>query len=151
MSNYVSQNIGAGKQERIAPGAKAGLIVGFSLCVPVIALYFGFPHLPVGLFMDKTASADAMLSGIQFLRIVAPFYMVVCIKLVVDGVLRGAGLMKAFMFSTFADLLLRVGLCILFSVFLGYIGIWCAWPVGWTIGTAISVLFYLRYVRSFKK
>ena len=148
VSNYVSQNIGAGKHERIAPGVKAGILLGLALCVPVITLYFVFPTLPISLFMDGTVSVEAMRTGVQFLRIVSPFYLVVCIKLVVDGVLRGAGLMREFMIDTFTDLVLRVGLCILFSALMGSIGIWCSWPVGWTLGTALCAFFYLRYLRS---
>lgn len=146
MSNYVSQNIGAGKMDRIAPGFKAGLRLAFALCVPVIALYFLFSTLPMGLFMEN-GSSDAMDAGVAFLKIVSPFYLVICIKLIADGVLRGASLMKPFMISTFTDLLLRVGLCALFSSLFGYIGIWCAWPVGWAIGTGMSIIFYLRYLR----
>lgn len=149
MSNYVSQNIGAGKTERIGAGFRAGFSMALTLCVPVIALYFLFPRFAIALFME--GSADAMTAGVQFLRIVSPFYAVICIKLIADGVLRGAGMMKPFMVSTFSDLLLRVGLCILFSSFLGAVGIWCAWPVGWVIGTALSTLFYLRYVRTLSK
>ena len=148
VSNYVSQNIGAGKHERIAPGMRAGILLGLALCVPVITLYFGFPTLPISLFMDGAVSGEAMHTGVQFLRIVSPFYLVVCVKLVVDGVLRGAGLMGAFMIDTFTDLVLRVGLCIVFSALMGSIGIWCSWPVGWTLGTALGVFFTLRYLRS---
>jgi len=148
VSNYVSQNIGAGRHERIAPGVKAGILLGLALCVPVITLYFGFPTLPISLFMDGTVSVEAMRTGVQFLRIVSPFYLVVCVKLVVDGVLRGAGLMREFMIDTFTDLVLRVGLCILFSALMGSVGIWCSWPVGWTLGTALCVFFYLHYLRS---
>ena len=144
MSNYVSQNIGAGKRERIAPGLKAELGICLALCVPIITLYFGFPSLPVGLFMDGASGGSALATGVQFLRIVSPFYLVVGVKLAVDGVLRGAGHMSAFMASTFTDLLLRVGLSILFSALWGSVGIWCSWPVGWTLGTLVSVLFYLR-------
>ena len=147
MSNYTSQNIGANKHERIAPGFSAGIRMVFLVLIPVLLLYVGFPALPVSVFMDG-AGGSAMLTGIQFLRIVAPFYLVVCIKLIADGVLRGAGLMREFMISTFSDLLLRVGLCIAFSSLFGVVGIWCSWPVGWAIGTAMSYLFYRRYRRS---
>ncbi|MDD7174121.1 MAG: MATE family efflux transporter [Clostridiales bacterium] len=147
MSNYTSQNIGANKHERIAPGFSAGIRMVFLVLIPVLLLYVGFPALPVSVFMDG-AGGGAMQTGIQFLRIVAPFYLVVCVKLIADGVLRGAGLMSEFMISTFSDLLLRVGLCIVFSSLFGAVGIWCSWPVGWAIGTAMSCLFYHRYRRS---
>ena len=149
MSNYTSQNLGAGRPERIREGFTAGLRMVFTLCVPVIALYFLFPRGPISLFMEE-GSVDAMQTGVDFLRIVSPFYLVVSIKLIADGVLRGAGRMREFMIDTFTDLILRVGLCIVFSSLFGVIGIWCAWPVGWAIGTALSALFCLRYMKSLR-
>ena len=51
--------------------------------------------------------------------------------------------MKKFMTATFTDLILRVLLDYVFScTALGATGIWCAWPVGWCIGTVFSLLFY---------
>ena len=63
-----------------------------------------------------------------------------------DGVLRGAGAMKAFMVSTFSDLVLRVGLSYLFAkgLHLGTTGIWMSWPVGWLAGTVLSLYYYKR-------
>ena len=84
------------------------------------------------------------------LRILAPFYFVVSAKLVADGVLRGSNLMKQFMMATFTDLILRVVLAYLLSKILGTIGIWCAWPVGWSIGTAVSLFLYRRSYKSAK-
>ena len=49
-----------------------------------------------------------METGMEFLKIVSPFYFVISLKLMADGVLRGAGAMKSFMIATFSDLLLRV-------------------------------------------
>ena len=89
-------------------------------------------------------TGNAIETGMQFLRIVAPFYFVVSIKLIVDGVLRGAGAMKLFMFATFTDLILRVALAAVLSKGFGVVGIWSAWPIGWTIGTVLSVVFYVK-------
>ena len=146
MSNYVSQNIGADKRERIAPGFTAGLQMVYAVLIPVLILYVGFPSLPISVFMD--GGGEAMRTGVQILRIICPFYLVVCVKLIADGVLRGAGLMRQFMVTTFSDLVLRVGLCIAFSSLFGVVGVWCSWPVGWCAGTALSVMFYIRYRRT---
>ena len=60
-----------------------------------------------------------------------------------DGILRGGGVMGKFMISTFTDLILRVVLAVVLSkTALGATGIWCAWPVGWSVATVLSVLFY---------
>ena len=92
-------------------------------------------------------TGTAIDTGILFLRIVAPFYFLVSVKLVSDGVLRGCALMVQFMISTFADLILRVALAVaLSSTALGSDGIWLSWPIGWTVGTVLSLAFCLRAI-----
>ena len=143
ISNFTAQNIGAGKMERVRSGFKAGLKLVWMLCLPIVALYLLGGRMLVNIFMNEPSEA-AMASGVQFLRIVSPFYFVVSCKLVSDGVLRGAGLMKEFMAATFTDLILRVGLAIALSKALGAVGVWCAWPIGWSIAMVMSVVFYRR-------
>jgi Na+-driven multidrug efflux pump len=141
ISNYVSQNIGAGKMDRVKQGFCAGIKLVWMLCIPLVLLYwFGGRYL-LYLFM-KDITGRAIDTGLMFLRIVSPFYFIVAVKLVADGVLRGAALMGRFMIATFTDLVLRVILALVFSVPLGSSGIWCAWPLGWVIGMVLSVLFY---------
>ncbi len=143
ISNFTAQNIGAGKMERVRSGFKAGLKLVWMLCLPIVALYLLGGRMLVNIFMNEPSEA-AMASGVQFLRIVSPFYFVVSCKLVSDGVLRGAGLMKEFMAATFTDLILRVGLAVVLSKALGAVGVWCAWPIGWSIAMVMSVIFYRR-------
>lgn len=142
MSNYTAQNLGAGKPERIADGFKAGLTLVWLLCLPFASSYFFFgADLMKGFLKEPTEAA--VFSGSVFLRIVSPFYFVVAAKLVTDGILRGSGKMRQFMTATFTDLALRVILAFGFSATaLGSVGIWCAWPIGWTIATAMSLRFY---------
>ena len=143
ISNFTAQNIGANKMERVRQGFAAGLRLVWMLCLPLVALYLLGGRALVNIFMNEP-SAEAMDTGVQFLRILSPFYFVVSTKLVSDGVLRGAGLMKEFMVATFTDLILRVGLAIGLAKVLGVVGIWCAWPIGWSIATVMSVIFYNR-------
>lgn len=142
ISNYTAQNLGAEKPQRVREGFRAGLKLVWSLCVPLVALYLLAGNLLLRAFMDHP-SQGALDSGIAFLRVVAPFYFVVSTKLVADGILRGAGLMRQFVIATFTDLILRVVLAfILSATALGSTGIWYAWPIGWGVATALSVLFY---------
>ncbi len=144
ISNYTAQNLGAAKYDRIKAGFRAGLKLVWMLCVPLVALYVFASQPLVHIFLES-GSGTAMDTGVMFLRIVAPFYFVVAAKLVSDGVLRGAGLMKQFMIATFTDLVLRVALAeILARTALGATGIWISWPIGWTIAMMFSVVFYAR-------
>lgn len=145
MSNYTSQNLGAGKLSRIKEGFKAGIKMIWMLCLPLSLLYFFGSEMCLKLFLDSDA-AQATHTGVMFLRILSPFYFVVSAKLIADGILRGAGMMKNFMIATFTDLILRVVLALVFSrTALGTTGIWCAWPIGWTIATILSISFYKKY------
>ena len=141
ISNYTAQNIGANIMPRIKEGFRAGVKIVWILCIPIVLLYMSAAGVLVKFFMNEPTDT-ALNTGVQFLLIIAPFYFVISIKLVADGILRGAGLMKNFMIATFTDLILRVILATLFSKTFGTTGIWCAWPVGWIIGVAISVFFY---------
>lgn len=150
ISNFAAQNIGAAKVERVKEGFFAGIRMVWSLAAPIVFVYWIFAKALVKVFITDP-SKDAMNTGTMFLRIVVPFYFVVSVKLIADGVLRGGSQMKQFMIATFSDLILRVSLAYIFSRFLGSIGIWCAWPVGWFVGALLSFTFYKKYIRRLEK
>ena len=142
VSNYTAQNIGAKKLYRIKDGFRAGIKMVWILSIPIAAIYFFAGRQLLYLFMSDPTDT-AIQTGIDYLRILAPFYLVVSVKLIADGILRGSEMMSRFMVSTFSDLILRVTLASLLSqTLLGATGIWCAWPIGWTIATLMSVCFY---------
>lgn len=143
MSNFAAQNIGAQKMGRVKEGFRAGLKMIYIICVPIVLLYLLAGKHLVHIFMSSDTGL-AMDTGVNFLRIVVPFYFVTATKLTADGVLRGAGAMREFMIATFTDLVLRVVLAIFFSSQFGATGIWCAWPFGWSIATVLSIMFYLK-------
>lgn len=143
ISNYTAQNLGAGKRERIHQGFLAGVKLVWLICAPIVLLYVLAGRWLVFIFMEDSQGA-AIDTGIQMLRVLAPFYFVVSAKLVTDGVLRGARMMWQFMAATFTDLFLRVVLAIVLAGQWGTMGIWSAWPVGWTVATGISLYFYWK-------
>ena len=146
ISNYTSQNLGAAKPERVRQGYLAGVKLVWLICVPLAAAYFFAGRQLLFLFMNEP-TGTAIETGILFLRIVAPFYFVVSLKLVSDGVLRGCSLMVQFMAATLRSARLRVALSVgLSATSLGSTGIWLSWPIGWVIGTGLSLLFCLRAV-----
>lgn len=143
ISNFTAQNLGAAKYDRIKAGFRAGLKLVWALCIPLVLLYEFAGKWLVYIFLESPTGA-AMDTGVLFLRIVSPFYFVVAAKLVSDGILRGAGMMKKFMIATFTDLVLRVALAeILSRTALGTTGIWLSWPIGWMIAAILSILFYV--------
>lgn len=143
ISNFAAQNIGAGKLERVRAGYKAGIQMVWTICVPVVLLYTFGARLLVSFFID-TPTTLALNSGAYFLYICAPFYFLISVKLATDGILRGAGMMKEFVIATTLDLVLRVVLVKVLVVPFGYLGIWAAWPIGWVLGTSLSLMYYRK-------
>ena len=144
MSNFSAQNIGAKTYPRVKEGFRAGLKLVWTLCVPFCLLYLFLGRYLLLLFMDQS-SGKALQTGQQFLWILSPFYFIISAKLIADGVLRGAGAMKQFMAATFTDLILRVVLAFVLSALThSETGIWLSWPIGWCLGTTLSICFYRK-------
>ena len=147
ISNYASQNLGAGKNERVKAGFGAGVRLLGSICLCFTALYLLAGRQLLMLFMNSP-TGEAINTGLTFLQTIAPFYLLLAFKLTSDGLMRGCGMMVRFMIATFSDLILRVGMAIVLSATaLGSTGIWLSWPIGWCIGTVLSLVFYVTAIR----
>lgn len=143
LSSFSAQNIGAAKIDRVRKGFRAGTMLAWIIAVPFFVLFFFFGNEMLRIFMENP-TGGAMKAGMEFLKIVSPFYFIISVKLLADGLLRGSSAMIGFMVSTFTDLILRVILAYVFAGIFGSTGIWMSWPVGWSISVVISLLFY-RY------
>ena len=151
MATFTSQNIGANKLDRAKEGLKGGIVSMIAIALFSTTLYLVLARQLVALFTSENNPAIIDI-GAKFLYILCPFYVVVCIKIIFDGFIRGAGDMAGFTASTMTDLVIRVGLSYLFVKGFGtsYEGIWWSWPIGWIFGTLVSVIFYLskRWLRT---
>ena len=150
ISNYTSQNLGAKKETRIKSGFYAGFIIMLIIGAIFALLYFFAGKYLLLIFLENDEK-EAIKAGSQFLRIVAPFYLLAAVKISADGVLRGAGKMGRFAITTFTDLILRVICAIILAKPFGTDGIWASWPVGWIVGALLSLLFYIFYVKNLNK
>lgn len=148
ISNFSAQNLGANRYDRIKKGFYAGIKMVWCICIPFCAVYLFFGKHLLLLFL-KNGSKAALTAGLQFLWILSPFYFVISLKLVADGILRGTSAMRQFMAATFTDLILRVLLAFTLSdLTKSATGVWCAWPAGWTIATALSLFFYRKEMKN---
>ena len=144
LTSFASQNIGAGKMDRVYRGLKISILIamGVAACANILFLVCSDPI--IGLFADDLDRAAIIQEGMLFLHICAPFYFLIAVKNCCDSVLRGGGAMGQFMATTFADLFLRVIIAyILVLAFqMGYAGVCWSYPIGWILGTGLSVIFF---------
>ena len=146
MSNYTSQNLGAGKNERVRHGCRSGVAIGMTMGAIFAVVFYVFAKPLVYAFISD-GNLEAVDVGVDFLHIVTPFYIFLSIKLMVDGVQRGAARMLQFMIATLSDLFLRVVLSFTLSPIFGIRGVWYSWPVGWIVGIVLSATLYLVWAR----
>lgn len=139
LSSFAAQNTGAHEWRRIRDGRRAAMLITcvFSAVIGVLVMVFSGPLMSM-----FTADAQTRAIGQQFLWTVSPFYAIITIKIINDGVYRGTGAMKVFMVCTFFDLGLRVIASYALPPLIGWQGIWWAFPIGWVACTVMSMMFY---------
>ena len=145
ISTYTSQNAGAKKYDRIIKGFKAGLSLCLILTIITTTIFLIMPEQLLSIFASNKDNKEYFIyTGKKFIYYVAPFFILLCIKIPCDGVLKGSKDMRSFMIATFADLIVRVGLTYILEPFYGMDGIFISWPIGWLVGMSLSLIFYFR-------
>ena len=142
ISSYTAQNIGAGKPQRVKAGYRASYGIVFAIAA-VICLAVQLLARPlVSLFMEEGGSFLAFETGMACTRFMGWFYVLIGLKMISDGVLRGAGDMVMFTVANLVNLGLRVVLAVTLAPQFGIQFVWMAVPVGWLINYGISFLEY---------
>lgn len=139
LSCYTAQNIGAGKEERIKRGFKASIFMVILAAIVITAVIFLFGTNLVGLFLEKGTDGSAIDYGISYLRAVSLFYAVMGLMFVGNGLLKGAGDMKSFLFSSISNLFFRIIIAYVLAHFIQEKAIWCSIPIGWCVGAAVAI------------
>ena len=144
VSGFTAQNIGAMNADRVRKGYRASFGLAACVAIPFMIAFIGFGGTMSGLFMNQSDGQAAIEVAKQYLFIVTPFYPIVSIKVMTDGVLRGASCVWAFTASTFTDLILRVGISYVLALGTGLneVGVWLSWPIGWVLGMIVALVFY---------
>lgn len=145
LANFVSQNIGAKKYDRIMKGLYSTLLINIILCVLATVIILPLRETLVKLFISDNADGDTSLiinTGVLFINCVVPFFIFMVIKIPLDGILKGSTDMLSFTFGTSIDLVVRVVMAFILGNAFGYEGVFFAWPIGWGIGMISSIVCF---------
>ena len=143
MSTFTAQNVGAGQLERVNKGYRmcyaAVLSAGAFLCI----LYQLFGNVFVSAFLDAGNGSAAFQTGLDYVKFLSFFYAFIGLKASTDGLLRGAGDVKAFTVANLVNLSIRVVVTNVFAPVYGIQVAWMAVPMGWAANYVISFGWYL--------
>lgn len=141
MSAYAAQNLAVSARDRVRKGLQWGVVLALILAAIFMILSLTCSRFLIGLFAEsKDEGFDAMVdAGKQFLIVTSPFYLLVGVELVFNGLHRGESKMLLFMLSTGGDLVVRVALSYALSPSMGFDGVCWAYAIGWVVGLLFAL------------
>lgn len=140
---YSSQNVGAGKIDRVGQGMKAAMGFAYCLAISLMIVIFIFGRPMCTLFLD--AGEDGLLSMAQtFLRINVAFYPVIVLLIVYRYTVQGMGFSTLAMLAGVCELIGRGVASFGFAAIWGFIGVSLASPTAWVLATLVLIFCY-RY------
>ncbi|MDD4849332.1 MAG: MATE family efflux transporter [Gemmiger sp.] len=141
-SSYTAQNLGAGQQGRVARGYHVGYGIVAAIAAGICLVTQACATPLISLFMDTDSSAVALATGTACTRFTGLFYLLIGLKMMTDGLLRGAGDMPMFTVANLVNLGLRVVLAVTLAPRFGIQMVWFAVPIGWLANYLISFAEY---------
>lgn len=145
LSVFVSQNHGAGNDDRARDGLRRGLKLGILLGIALSALMFLCARAGVKLFLVSDAQ-ESVRYGVDYLRWIAVFYVLCFTGNLFAGYFRGVGHIYTPLAATTMHISVRVALSYLWVRPLGLRAVALATGVGWMCMTAFQ-LYMLRRIR----
>lgn len=147
ISNYVAQNYGAGKSDRIRRGVRACLVqtetLNAIMCVCILLLRKQI----VELFMTNP-SAEIIAYSDGYLNIVAPCYFLLGLLAVYRTSIQSMQNSIAPFAACMIELAMRIGSTTILTNFIGYYGVSFASPLAWAGACALLIPVYYKMMKN---
>lgn len=144
-SIFISQNRGAGKQQRVDKGVRSAIITSVLFCVGVSVAVVLLARYLMLIFIQPS-EVEIIRIGVEYLRIEGSFYLGIGILMLWYGYYRAIGKPEMSVVLTVISLGTRVLLAYILAPIklIGVYGIWWAIPIGWFLADVTGYL-YLRW------
>lgn len=143
LSNFVGQNMGAEKPERIGQGVKVSLLVTGVLSLVMVLVMELMPKTLIGWFVEGEGASEVVRVGASYLRVTGLFLVIFSVYMVMKSVFKGAGDMNWYVGLTLGSLGVRVFCAFLLAPVFGESILWWSVAVGWCVSAVPTVLHYL--------
>ncbi|MDD6616069.1 MAG: MATE family efflux transporter [Lachnospiraceae bacterium] len=148
-SMFISQNYGAGKNDRIRKGTRLAVRISVLFCAASSLIVCGLARLLMQIFVDGSKQ-EILDAGVRYLRIEGAFYWGIGCLFLLYGLYRGIGRPGMSLVLTVISLGTRVALAYLLAPnpAFGVTAIWWAIPAGWILADLAGYLYYVIRCRS---
>lgn len=144
LTTFISQNRGAGKDERIFKGFKSALTMSLLYCVATAVLIFIFSGSIMKIFIESSET-EAIFLGKTYLKTIAFFYILTALCNTLQGFFRGFGRMDVTLIATFIQIPIRVVLSYMLTKYMGISGVAVGMGIGWIFMASYEGYLYMRY------
>ena len=146
ISNYVAQNFGAGKSDRIRQGVRACLIqtetLNLIMCVGILLLR----HPIVQTFLSNPTKEIYHYSD-MYLTVVAPFYFILGLLAVYRTSIQSMQNGQAPFAACMIELVMRIAATVGLSGMIGYTSVCIASPLAWIGACSLLIPVYYKMMR----
>ena len=143
---FVAQNRGAGNKKRIKDGFRIGLFVEFCYWVLISIAILLFKEPIMKLFVSSEDTSMISL-GVNYLGLMAFFYLLPSFTNGIQGFFRGMGNMKITLISTLIQISFRTLFVYILVHRIGMVCVAYASLIGWIFMLAYEVPYYFVYKR----
>ena len=140
VATFTGQNIGANNLDRVHKGARITLLINTVGYLVVSLLIYLFAEPIMRLFTDNV---EAIGFGMEYMHIIAIFFVFLGILSTFQSLLRAAGDIPITIAMGVSEVITRIGFAFLFSLWFGYHGLWWVSPITWLISAGLGTWRYL--------
>lgn len=144
LTTFVSQNRGAGKFERLRHGMNSSLVIGLGYCGLLAITVFLAARPLMHCFLDLGESS-AIEIGVQYLQVMAIFYILPAFCNSFQGFFRGLGRMDITLYATIVQIPVRVALAYMLVGQVGLLAVAVGVAAGWLCMIAYEAYQYRQY------
>jgi putative MATE family efflux protein len=144
-SAFAAQNIGAGRFARVRKGFRAALIQVLCLSLLFTIAYF-FAGEAIAGFFTGDESREAVKTAAAYIGITALCFPLMGVKYLCDDILRAAGRMKLYLFTTVQNLFLRVILVYTLTPLLGALAVGISFAAATSLTALVSIAIYRKQI-----
>lgn len=141
ITTFVGQNIGAKQFDRVKQGTKSAMAMTFAVIATIAVILFLYGESFIAVFNSEP---DVIQAGRTMQLAFVPFYIVLPIVQIYNGVLRGAGKSSVPMYIMVFNFVILRQIYLLFvtkittSVYYVFMG----WPVTWVTCALMFIVYY---------
>lgn len=148
-STFSSQNLGAGRKERIWQGIKAAFLVGFSLALAGNILVFAAAG-PLVKAVSGSQNSVLIQTAVYYLHINLPFYFALAVLVILRSALQGLDRKAVPLVASTIELVGKFVVAGILVPRIGYLGICISEPVIWIAGGIVVAIDFYRTMKKFR-